>query len=63
VSQAESDGPRSDVLPVPDRPFGGTLPYDAKDPDASFPAIEPLRPPANQPNRPEKDSDDRNIPR
>jgi hypothetical protein len=50
VSQAESDGPRRDVLPVPDRPFDGTLPYDAKDPDASFPAIEPLRPPAGAPN-------------
>src|SRR4051794_41893799 len=50
VSQAESDGPRRDVLPVRDRPFDGTLPYDAKDPDASFPAIEPLRPPAGAPN-------------
>ena len=39
-----------DVLPIPDRPFEGTLPYDAKDPDASFPAIEPLRPPAGAPN-------------
>ena len=39
-----------DVLPIPDRPFEGTLPYDAKDPDASFPAIEPLQPPAGAPN-------------
>ena len=39
-----------DVLPIPDRPFEGALPYDAKDPDASFPAIEPLRPPAGAPN-------------
>ena len=39
-----------DVLPIPDKPFEGTLPYDAKDPDASFPAIEPLRPPADAPN-------------
>ena len=39
-----------DVLPIPDRPFKGTLPYDAKDPDASFPAIEPLQPPAGAPN-------------
>ena len=39
-----------DVLPIPDRPFEGTLPYDAKDPDASFPPIEPLRPPAGAPN-------------
>ena len=39
-----------DVLPIPDRPFAGTLPYDAKDPDAAFPPIEPLRPPADAPN-------------
>src|SRR3954469_9208282 len=50
MSQAGSDGPRRDALPVPDRPFEGTLPYDAKDPDASVPAIEPLRPPAGAPN-------------
>ncbi len=41
---------RRDVLPIPDKPFEGTLPLDAKDPDASFPAIEPLRPPAGAPN-------------
>src|SRR6186997_1519798 len=39
-----------DVLPIPDRPFEGPLPYDAKDPEASFPAIEPLQPPAGAPN-------------
>ena len=39
-----------DVLPIPDRPFEGTLPYDAKDPEASFPPIEPLRPPVGAPN-------------
>ena len=39
-----------EVLPIPDRRFEGTLPYDAKDPDASFPAIEPLQPPAAAPN-------------
>src|SRR4051794_8658160 len=50
VSQAESDGAHRDVLPIPDRPFEGMLPYDAKDPGASFAAIEPLRPPAGAPN-------------
>src|SRR6185436_19804499 len=50
VSQVESDGLHRGVLPIPDRPFEGTLPYDAKDPDASFPAIEPLQPPAGAPN-------------
>ncbi len=40
-----------DVLPIPDRPFAGALPYDAKDPDnTAFPPIEPLRPPAQAPN-------------
>ena len=38
------------VLPIPDTPFERTLPFDAKDPDASFPAIEPLRPPEGAPN-------------
>src|SRR5689334_13811416 len=41
--------PRDD-LPIADRPFEGTLPFDAKDADAAFPAIEPLRPPAGAPN-------------
>jgi hypothetical protein len=26
-----------DVLPIPDSPFEGTLPYDAKDPGTAFP--------------------------
>jgi arylsulfatase A-like enzyme len=43
------DGSRS-VLPIPDRPNTGLITYDAKDPDASFPAITRLRPPANAPN-------------
>jgi arylsulfatase A-like enzyme len=39
-----------DVLPIPDRPYGGELPVDAKDPEATFPPIEPLLPPAGAPN-------------
>jgi arylsulfatase A-like enzyme len=39
-----------DVLPIPDRPHEGELPLDAKDPDATFPPIEPLRPPDGAPN-------------
>jgi hypothetical protein len=39
-----------DVLPIADRPYDGPLPLDAKDPDATFPPIEPLRPPASAPN-------------
>ena len=45
-----SDEVQRDVLPIPDRPYEGELPLDAKDPDASFGAIEPLRPPAGAPN-------------
>src|SRR3954471_13689925 len=42
--------PARDVLPIPDTPFEGTLPFDAKEPEAAFPPIEPLRPPADAPN-------------
>ena len=38
------------VLPIADRAYAGLVTYDAKDPDASFPPIEPLRPPAGAPN-------------
>ncbi len=39
-----------DVLPIPDRPYAGLVTYDAKDPDTSFPPIEPLQPPDGAPN-------------
>jgi arylsulfatase len=39
-----------DVLPIPDRPYDGPVPLDAKDPDAKFPPIELLRPPDGAPN-------------
>jgi arylsulfatase len=38
------------VLPIPDRPYDGPVYEDAKDPKATFPPIEPLRPPAGAPN-------------
>jgi len=38
------------VLPIPDRPHIGLTTYDAKDPNTTFPAIEPLRPPKDAPN-------------
>ncbi len=38
------------VLPIPDQVYVGLIKYDAKDPEASFPPIEPLRPPAGAPN-------------
>src|SRR3954471_1544966 len=45
-----SDEVQRDVLPIPDRPYEGELPLDARDSDATFPPIEPLRPPAGAPN-------------
>src|SRR5881392_415144 len=37
-------------LPIPDPPRPQGLPLDAKDPEAVFPPIGPLRPPAGAPN-------------
>jgi arylsulfatase len=45
-----TDQSSRDVLPIPDRPYEGELPLDAKDPEATFPPIEPLRPPDGAPN-------------
>jgi arylsulfatase A-like enzyme len=42
-----SDFDRS-ILPIPDRAYEGELPLDAR--EASFPPIEPLRPPDGAPN-------------
>jgi arylsulfatase A-like enzyme len=39
-----------EVLPIPDRRYAGLITHDAKDPEASFPPIEPLRPPDGAPN-------------
>jgi arylsulfatase A-like enzyme len=44
------DRVRRDNLPIPDRGYAGTVLYDAKNPDAKFPPIEPLRPPDGAPN-------------
>jgi arylsulfatase A-like enzyme len=44
------DDIQREILPIPDRPYGGFVAYDAKSPDSGFPAIEPLRPPAGAPN-------------
>src|SRR6478752_1842113 len=38
------------MLPIPHRRKPGLTTYDARDPETSFPAIEPLRPPAGAPN-------------
>ena len=47
---SEKDKIQREILPIPDRPFTGLITYDAKDPDTSFPPIEPLRPPKGAPN-------------
>ena len=44
------ESPQRQVLPIPDRQYVGVTTYDAKDPDTSFPPIEPLRPPEGAPN-------------
>jgi len=38
------------TLPIPDRVAPGLTTYDAKDPETTFPAIEPLLPPEGAPN-------------
>jgi len=38
------------ILPIPDAHHVGLTTYDARDPDTSFPQIEPLRPPKGAPN-------------
>ena len=38
------------VLPIPDRPYDGPALLDAKDPVATFPPIQQLRPPDGAPN-------------
>ena len=38
------------MLPIPDRPAPGLTTYDAKDPETTFPPIEPLQPPDGAPN-------------
>ena len=47
---SKKDKIQRQILPIPDRPFTGLITYDAKDPDTSFPPIEPLRPPKGAPN-------------
>jgi len=46
----EADRVQREILPIPDREYVGLTTYDAKDPDTSFPPIEPLRPPEGAPN-------------
>jgi arylsulfatase len=45
-----NDKIQRDILPIPDPQYVGLTAYDAKDPDAKYPPIEPLRPPTGAPN-------------
>jgi arylsulfatase A-like enzyme len=47
---SEQDKIQRSVLPIPDLQHVGLTTYDAKDPNAKFPPIEPLRPPKGAPN-------------
>jgi arylsulfatase len=38
-----------EILPIPGMSHVGLTTYDAKDPDTSYPPIEPLRPPKGVP--------------
>jgi arylsulfatase A-like enzyme len=46
----EDSSIRREVLPIPNREHIGLTTYDAKDPEAAYPPIEQLRPPAGAPN-------------
>ncbi|ANQ75789.1 MULTISPECIES: arylsulfatase [Rhodococcus] len=46
----DESGARRDSLPIADRQYLGLVTYDAKDPDTTFPPIEPLQPPEGAPN-------------
>ena len=45
-----SDRHARSMLPMPDLPAPGLTTYDAKDPDTSYPPIQPLLPPEGAPN-------------
>ena len=50
MSERQDGTERRQILPIPDLPPPGPVAYDARDPAATFPPIEPLRPPAGAPN-------------
>jgi arylsulfatase len=45
-----TDQVKRNSLPIPDIPPAGLTTYDAKDPDTTYPPIEPLLPPEGAPN-------------
>ncbi|MCZ7533111.1 MAG: arylsulfatase [Acidimicrobiia bacterium] len=50
MSPTRPDRHSRSQLPIPDRPGFGLTTYDAKDPDTTYPPIEPLLPPDGAPN-------------
>jgi arylsulfatase A-like enzyme len=46
----EQPEPQRDVLPIPDVTPVGLTTYDAKDPDTTYPPINPIQPPEQAPN-------------
>jgi arylsulfatase len=50
TGSATKDTVQREILPIPDRAYAGPIVYDAKDPDAAFAPIQPVRPPAGAPN-------------
>jgi hypothetical protein len=52
TSQMENhkNEPQREILPIPHRSYTDLISYHAKDPDASFSPIDPLRPPEGAPN-------------
>jgi len=47
---SDSRAPSRTTLPIPDQPYTGTVLFDAKNPDAKYAPIQPLRPPKGAPN-------------
>ncbi|XHH07554.1 MAG: arylsulfatase [Candidatus Bathyarchaeia archaeon] len=46
----ETSNPQRTVLPIPDKPYKGLIVYDAKNADAKFPPIQPVKAPRKAPN-------------
>jgi arylsulfatase A-like enzyme len=50
MSERQDRAEHRQILPIPDVPPQGPVAYEARDPAATFPPIEPLRPPSGAPN-------------
>src|SRR5712671_3727211 len=50
MSKRPKDALEREVLPIPERPYNGPVPFDAREPGVKFPPIRPIRPPRGAPN-------------